>query len=138
MATKALSERARRIDRLTLDPQNRRQRTARGRGRVYLLWAEYTSMFKIGYTAGCVGQRAVAIESCSPIRLRVIGDIPGTYQTERQWHKTLQQFRAHGEWFDLPESITWQVFRAFGLALPPDVTIYGDGAVYVHGHGIAE
>jgi hypothetical protein len=85
-------------------------------GRVYLLWAEGTQIFKLGFTDRTVNQRARMIEFNSPLPLRIVGDIPGTMRDERSMHAMLARFREHGEWFRLPEDVLWQVLRWFGLS----------------------
>lgn len=88
---------------------------------VYLLWAEGTTRFKIGYTSGSVDDRASVIQAYSPFPLRIVGEMPGTMQLERYLHNWLRSFRRHGEWFDLPESAVWAVLKRFGCNVPQGV-----------------
>jgi hypothetical protein len=90
--------------------------------KIYLLWAEFTTLFKIGITSRQVGQRALDIQSSSPYPLRVIGHRYGTYEIERSIHRQLVQYKTRGEWYDLPEPIVWQLIKWLGFELPPGVS----------------
>ena len=98
--------------RLARDPRQRKFRMPLPHGHVYALWAERTTRVKIGFSYTSVGKRARTIELMSPLRLRVIGDWPGTIQLERRLHSALARYRHHGEWFDLPEDAVWWLIRS--------------------------
>jgi hypothetical protein len=83
-------------------------------GRVYWLWGEGTRSFKIGFTRGSVGRRAMQIEAFSAVPLRVLGVREGSMSDERDLHIELAPFRSHGEWFVLPETIVWDLAKRFG------------------------
>lgn len=94
-------------------------------GRVYLLWGEGTQMFKVGFTDRTVNRRAGLIQNHSPIPLRIVGDMPGSLQSERDIHSRLSPYREHGEWFRLPEDVLWQVLEWFSH---PDASKRLEGA----------
>lgn len=83
---------------------------------VYLLWAEGTDSFKIGYTKHSVDERASIIEAYSPVPLTVLAFVPGTQRLERSLHKRFEQWRLHSEWFRIPLGVVRdQLFLCFGL-----------------------
>lgn len=84
-------------------------------GKLYVLWGETTTRFKVGYTARSVAGRAATIEAYSPVGLRVVASKPGTMQDERDLHHALRDFRCHGEWFELPEDAVWWLLAQFGI-----------------------
>ena len=87
-------------------------------GQIYVLWAEYTTLFKIGFTTRPVGVRAKEIEEGSPFPLRVIGCRPGARALERDIHQQLRPFCTRGEWFSLPDAVVWRIIAWLGLELP--------------------
>lgn len=102
--------------------QHRRQPEATSpRGWIYLLWAEGTSVFKIGFTQRSVNERAVVIEANSPLPLRIVAEREGSRYEESGLHLALRAFHSHGEWFDLPEAVAWSVLERFGVDVPPGV-----------------
>lgn len=85
---------------------------------VYVLWAEGTHRFKIGWTKGSVDERAAQIMAMSPLPLRIVAEGDGTKQQEGWLHAQLHRFRAHGEWFVLPEDAVRWLLGAFDIWLP--------------------
>jgi len=86
--------------------------------RIYVLWAEGTSRFKVGYTSRSVGSRALEIEAASPFPLHIVGSRTGTKADEQQIHRRLRRYRVQREWFALPEPAVWWLVRWFGLKAP--------------------
>lgn len=85
-------------------------------GLVYVLWAEGTVRFKIGYTHGLtVHQRASHIETSSPFPLRILAAKPGTMKREHELHLALRDYRVHREWFELPEPAVWWLMKQFDI-----------------------
>lgn len=82
---------------------------------VYVLWAEGTSRFKVGYTKGAVDERAAQIMSMSPFPLRIVAEAQGGRKQEMAIHYALRPYRVHGEWFDLPEETVWWLFSEMGV-----------------------
>lgn len=94
----------------------RRPEAQSPRGWLYLLWAENSTIFKIGFTQVGVAERATVIESMSPLPIRVLGAIQGSRFDEGSLHIELGQYRSHGEWFSLPEEAVWPLLQRFGAA----------------------
>ncbi len=98
---------------------NRTKRTPGSEnGQVYLLWGMGTSSFKIGFTKGQVARRAFVIQAYSPVPILIQGQFNGTMQDEKDLHFLLNEFRIHGEWFELPESLVWKLLEHFGRDVP--------------------
>ncbi len=91
--------------------------------RIYVLWAIHTQCFKIGIAAS--PGRIHDVRACSPIELVLIGTRPGTLRDEFQMHQKLKEYRHHGEWFCLPESIVWALGRWLGRSdeIPSDIEV---------------
>jgi hypothetical protein len=53
---------------------------------------------KIGLSAS-PARRLANCESWSPLRLELIGAVPGTWDDEQFLHECLVEFHSHGEWF---------------------------------------
>jgi hypothetical protein len=87
-------------------------------GKLYLLWAEQSTILKIGYTERDVNTRALEIEAMSPLPLRILAEKIGTERDEAMLHRRLRKFRSHGEWFSLPETVVWQLLGWFGVEHP--------------------
>lgn len=72
--------------------------------------------FKVGVAAD-VSQRLAALQTGSPLPLRVWGQrpAPGGYEEERSVHSALTPHRRKGEWFDCPLPLACEVA---GIAPP--------------------
>lgn len=78
-----------------------------GEGKVYFLWAEGTSYFKIGFTQQSLRKRVANMQTGCPMPLRFLGAGLASPQDEKVLHQHLAPFHAIGEWFDLPtEALT--------------------------------
>ncbi|WP_443192884.1 GIY-YIG nuclease family protein [Methylobacterium sp. NMS14P] len=86
---------------------------------VYLLWAEGTDRFKVGYTGGSVDARASQLETGCPYPIRILGERHWNSAGERRLHRLLDAYRVHREWFALPEAIVWPLLRFFRVDLLP-------------------
>lgn len=69
---------------------------------IYFL--EGAGMIKIG-RARNLTQRIRAIQTMSPVRLRLIGSMPGDGNDEREIHRKFSHLRGHGEWFRASQEI---------------------------------
>ncbi len=71
---------------------------------VYAIQAE-TGRIKIGITSGPIKKRMMALQSASPVPLRLLFVKPcnNAEAAEKKIHQTLQSYRSHGEWFDVSE-----------------------------------
>lgn len=82
---------------------------------LYVLWAEYTWLFKVGYMHGSVDERALQIAAMSPLPLRIVAERAGGRRDELALHIALRQYRDHGEWFFLPEHAVRWLLGQFGI-----------------------
>jgi Meiotically up-regulated gene 113 len=65
---------------------------------------------KIGHSVD-VTARLRAIQSCSPIALRVLAIAPGGAEREAAYHTQFDEHRAHGEWFARHPDILAEIDR---------------------------
>lgn len=65
---------------------------------------------KIGY-AVCVKDRLRAIQSCSPVALRVLALADGGMEREVAYHAQFERHRLHGEWFERCAEIEAEINR---------------------------
>jgi hypothetical protein len=72
---------------------------------VYAIQAE-TGRIKIGITSGPIKKRMMALQSASPVALKLLLVKPcnNAEVAEKKIHQTLHLYRSHGEWFDVSES----------------------------------
>lgn len=70
---------------------------------VYFIHAEGTNKIKIGITTGDPERRMKALQTGSPVPLKLIGHIDESIlgMSEMGLHKKFQSVRVHGEWFQL-------------------------------------
>lgn len=64
--------------------------------RVYFL--EMGEFIKIGFSSN-VGKRMEALSGGVPQEVRLLHDMPGTFEDETELHKRFKHLRARGEWF---------------------------------------
>jgi len=69
-------------------------------GHVYFIKSEKTNSVKIGFTSGKVEERIKALQTAHPYKLKLLATIPGTFESERAFHKQFANFRLKGEWFE--------------------------------------
>ena len=53
---------------------------------------------KIGYARNLT-KRLAALQTSSPVRLRVLATVPGGSRLEREYHRQFAVYALHGEWF---------------------------------------
>ena len=84
---------------------------------VYLLESpDYPGRYKVGKAVDVVA-RLQACQVGSPVHLQVVASLPilkdrGT-RWEKHFHRRFRKFRHHGEWFDLPPSISRPLIKFF-------------------------
>lgn len=66
-------------------------------GYVYCIGREFHTV-KIGFSAD-PQSRLVRLQAGNPLRVAIIGKIPGDYKTERALHEQFAHLRMAGEWF---------------------------------------
>jgi len=69
-------------------------------GYIYFLLAEDTGLVKIGFTVD-PGRRIRALQTSSPVKLTLLGKVPGDRWREERFHLVFRDLREHGEWFRL-------------------------------------
>jgi hypothetical protein len=81
---------------------------------IYFVQTDDNRFIKVG-KANDPRQRLASLQTGSPVRLKLIGAIPGGHETEHAIHQRFQALRTYGEWFrasdDLLDYIT-QVLAA--------------------------
>ena len=70
---------------------------------IYLIKAENTDLYKIGYTDSSVKSRVKALQTGSPHILSVVEKCSGSIEDEKHLHKVFEDNRTHGEWFEFDE-----------------------------------
>jgi hypothetical protein len=68
--------------------------------KLYLLWAEGQTYFKVGYTSCPVKERIGAFLTGSPFNIHILSVVEGYESDERQIHRQLAPIQTRGEWFD--------------------------------------
>lgn len=93
--------------------------------KVYLLWVEGTSYFKIGFSSQPLRARLSEIQVGCPIHLHVAAVAFGSKSDEKTLHGQLKQYRVRGEWFDFyGESTAFRkLLSVFGINLPAEMRI---------------
>lgn len=66
---------------------------------VYFVRAEVTGLVKIGFTQGDPAARMADLQVGSPVRLTLLGAVPGDRSDEQALHRRFAHARSHGEWF---------------------------------------
>ena len=70
---------------------------------IYFVRAVGTDLVKIGHTDRDVGKRVRALQTGSAYGLELLAAFTGGPEAERALHAQFATFRAHGEWFRLPD-----------------------------------
>lgn len=71
-------------------------------GYVYFIGGDDTALIKIGYASN-VARRLRALQTGSPVRLKVLSRFPGSQRVEKSIHRRFRDYRTHGEWFSFPD-----------------------------------
>lgn len=77
---------------------------------VYFLSAASVSRVKIGFTAD-LPTRYMQLQSSCPVKLTIIGAIPGDSTQESQLHQQFWKFRNDFEWFTLSDSVLKEILE---------------------------
>ena len=67
---------------------------------IYLIRAEKTNLYKIGYTAGKVESRVKGLQTGCPYKISIIRELTGDQAKEKRLHNIFSEFRKEGEWFE--------------------------------------
>ncbi len=68
-------------------------------GHIYFVQGESGGPIKIGFTTN-IKRRIIILQNGYPEKLKVLGFIQGTKETEETIHTELQKHRINGEWFE--------------------------------------
>jgi hypothetical protein len=68
---------------------------------IYVINAEGTDWYKIGYTGGAIKVRLQSLQTGNPRKLRCIFCVEGNLLHERVLHERFSSRRVNGEWFEL-------------------------------------
>tara|TARA_R100000664_G_scaffold10429_2_gene17233 strand:+ start:1183 stop:1680 length:498 start_codon:yes stop_codon:yes gene_type:complete len=77
---------------------------------IYLVKAEETNLYKIGYTKGQVKNRVKGLQTSCPHKLSIVKEVDGSLSKERQLHEIFAENRQQGEWFKFNEKTLEKVF----------------------------
>ena len=61
---------------------------------IYLIKAEETNLYKIGYTAGTTESRIKTMQTGCPYELSIIKEVDGSLEKEKWLHKTFKKYRS--------------------------------------------
>lgn len=78
-------------------------------GFVYFIAGE-DGPVKIGYSAH-PRRRLKALQSGSPLKLRILAQIEGDQADEKEFHRRFQSIHSHGEWFERTDELMAEVSR---------------------------
>lgn len=99
-------------------------------GNLYVIHAEGTNYYKVGFTERPIGNRLSQLQVGCPQRLKVVRwyEFSASVQSETATHKALEKYHVHGEWFELSSiQIVDDVIAAMGhntiCQLPEDKEI---------------
>jgi hypothetical protein len=63
-----------------------------------IYFAKADGFIKIGYTTN-LSARLISLQTSSPMRINLMGVIPGNREDEKDLHAKFARLRQHGEWF---------------------------------------
>tara|TARA_R100001594_G_scaffold132161_1_gene172215 strand:- start:2132 stop:2629 length:498 start_codon:yes stop_codon:yes gene_type:complete len=78
---------------------------------IYLIRAEETNLYKIGYTASSTESRVKTLQTGCPHKLFLVGEALGSLEKEKWLHKTFKKYRKQGEWFEFDEKTAEKAFE---------------------------
>ena len=90
---------------------------------VYFVLAESLHAVKIGFTYD-VQARLRELQVGLPVKLRLLGTIPGTFQTEKDLHRKYSSLWLRGEWFRLEGELAGFIRESFPLDSEYNNTVF--------------
>lgn len=69
-----------------------------------IYFIQHTDFIKIGYTKE-IHKRLSGLQVSSPVKLKVLGLIPGNFEDESKYHIMFEHLRSHGEWFSADQDL---------------------------------
>lgn len=90
--------------------------------KVYILWVEGTSYFKVGFARASLRRRLSELQIASPLNIHFIAAAYGSKRDEQALHELLKPLSVRGEWFDFHgrSAQFMSLLEAFGVTPPPD------------------
>ena len=76
---------------------------------IYLVKAEGTNLYKIGYTGGKAKNRVKAMQTGCPYKLSIIKEVDGSQYREKLLHEAFLGKRKQGEWFEFDDETLEEV-----------------------------
>ena len=76
---------------------------------IYLVKAEGTNLYKIGYTDGKAEKRVKTMQTGCPHKLSIIEEAFGDMDKEKFLHNTFSEQRKQGEWFEFDDDLIQKV-----------------------------
>ena len=70
---------------------------------IYLIKAEETNLYKIGYTAGSAEDRLNGMQTGCPHKLSIVKTVKGDVRQEKWLHKSFSNNKKRGEWFEFSD-----------------------------------
>ena len=67
---------------------------------IYLIRAEKTNLYKIGYTSGKAEDRVKALQTGCPHKISIVRELMGDQTREKRLHSIFSKYRKEGEWFE--------------------------------------
>lgn len=90
-------------------------------GAIYFVYAPEVDRMKIGYTQS-VRSRFKGLQSASPVKLVLVAVAHGTRADEANLHKEFDEYRTHGEWYQLQDAMRSKALQArcefLGVQIP--------------------
>jgi hypothetical protein len=90
---------------------------------IYLIKAENTDLYKIGYTEGRVKDRLKALQTGCPHILSIVEQCSGSIAHEKHLHKVFEDNRTHGEWFKFDKETLTKVIDTMTSAIDTEKDI---------------
>ena len=91
---------------------------------IYLVKAEETNLYKIGYTAGETKSRIKTMQTGCPHKLVIVEEVEGSLEKEKWLHKTFSKNRKQGEWFEFDDEIIEKVCEKIKTKKPkPEISL---------------
>lgn len=85
---------------------------------IYFIQAEVIGRIKIGYTSkGRLEKRISALNTASPVPLKLLCVIPGRPELERRLHRRFRSCRVKGEWFLPSDRLVAFIAKAQGRTI---------------------
>ena len=69
-----------------------------------IYFIQHTDFIKIGYTKE-IHKRLNQLQVSCPVKLKVLGLIPGGFEDESKHHIMFEHLRSHGEWFSANQEL---------------------------------